>query len=317
MSLYDHTDQLNSDITYLKQANFSDHNTQVLMNAVNRWIAEDLSTHRIRRYIQSWRRMEQLVDFMLDEAGEDDIRDLVADINRGRTHDRDLSCWTRAEYRKAVRKLYVTIGRQDDVDWISCRPKKHEQPRTDPSELVTKSEVHALIDGATNMRDKALIFVLWESGARISELLSTEWRDVTLSMDVTQIRLRKSKTGERTVPVKLCTGHLQEIQRRSGPVFRKQNGDRMPYSTVRSILARARRHTDLPDHKKTNPHALRKSRATYLARHGWNHAQLCKYFGWSATSDAPAVYIRLAKQDVEDAIKNMHRDTDAAQTTLA
>ncbi|RLF00099.1 MAG: hypothetical protein DRJ59_07465 [Thermoprotei archaeon] len=39
-------------------------------------------------------------------------------------------------------------------------------------ELLTEEEVKRLVKHATNLRDKALILTLYESGCRIGELLS-------------------------------------------------------------------------------------------------------------------------------------------------
>lgn len=317
MSFNDPTHQLETELCRLQDANFSYHNTDVLTAFVNQLAAEDLSAARQIRYMQSFRRMQDLIDFRLDDADPGQIHQLVAAVNRGETHEKAIKPWTKAEYRKAVKKLYTSLGEKDMVEFISTKPKKHERPKTDPDELLEKHHVHRLIDGATNTRDAALIFALWETGARIKEFLSMQWSDVTTDTDVTRIRIRNSKTGQRTVPVIASTPHLQAIQQDDGPVWRKQTGDRMPYSTVRSIIQRARRHADIPDHKKTNPHAFRKSRATYLASQGMNEANLCKLFGWAEGSRQPAVYIRLADTDVENAVRSIHSDKhDAVQTTL-
>jgi len=87
-------------------------------------------------------------------------------------------------------------------------------------------------------------------------------------------------------------------------IFVKINkGESISYSTVNASIKRARSHCKVD--RKTNPHAFRKGRATYLAKHGWNAAQLCKYFGWS-DFDTARHYIRLAKNDLDYAFRKLH-----------
>lgn len=70
-------------------------------------------------------------------------------------------------------------------------------------------------------------------------------------------------------------------------------------------MRRIRKKTDIPDRIKTNPHAFRKGRATYLAAQGMNQAQLCEFGGWVQGSGEVAVYIRMAESDVEQGIREI------------
>ena len=47
-------------------------------------------------------------------------------------------------------------------------------------------------------------------------------------------------------------------------------------------------------------HALRHSRATFLARQGKNESFLRLYFGWSGKSNQPTNYVKLVQSDIKD-----------------
>lgn len=71
-----------------------------------------------------------------------------------------------------------------------------------PDDLLTEEEVRKLIVNSDNARDKALIAVLYESGARRGEIVNCKLKDVTEFHRGTEhgYRLKlKGKTGERQV----------------------------------------------------------------------------------------------------------------------
>lgn len=53
------------------------------------------------------------------------------------------------------------------VRWIKTTLKKHD--RKLPEDMLNEEEVESMIDTTLNKRDKAIIALLWDIGARIGE----------------------------------------------------------------------------------------------------------------------------------------------------
>jgi integrase len=145
------------------------------------------------------------IDFPLDDPEKSELKAMVAKINQSGLKDKDYSVWTRAEFKKGIKSFYkFQTGEEDPeiLDFLTVNVKKKDKPKADPQELPCPSDVKKLVQAASNRRDEALIFVTWDTGARIGEILNLRWKDVKFGDELTQIRFRESKTGERRVPVR-------------------------------------------------------------------------------------------------------------------
>src|SRR3990170_8862810 len=78
-----------------------------------------------------------------------------------------------------------------------------------PEEILTEDDIKKLVESANNLRDKAFILVLYESGCRIGEILSLRIRNVQFD-DYGAALIVSGKTGDRRVRIiasapKLCS----------------------------------------------------------------------------------------------------------------
>ena len=62
------------------------------------------------------------------------------------------------------------------VRWIKTKLKKHD--RKLPEDMLKEEEVELMIDTALNKRDKAIIALLWDIGARIGEIGNLRVKDI-------------------------------------------------------------------------------------------------------------------------------------------
>lgn len=307
----------------IKQSNLSQHNIQLILEFKNHLMAENLSIDRLSRYMSSFNTLAPHINFKLDEPDKKDLKKLVGKINQNQIkEDKEYSVWTLAEFKKLIRKFYkFQTGEEEPaiIDFVTVNVKRNEKPKTDPDELPAPKEVKELVQTASHKRDEALIFLLWDTGGRIGEVLNLKWKDLRFGEQLTKVRFRESKTGERKVPIRESVETLKEWRREhprsSEPdshVFvnlrnrqRQEDKDypQMTYSAASNRIRKISKDAGLDC--KTNPHAFRKGRATYLASQGMNQAQLCEYFGWVQGSDQAATYIRMANKDLEKAVKQI------------
>lgn len=133
------------------------------------------------------------------------------------------------------------------------------------------------IDAANlvRLRDRALLELLYATGARISEVVSLDLDDL---LDSTLVRLFGKGSKERVVPVgryaqqalaaylTRCRPGLVAAGRGTPALFLNQRGGRLTRQSAWSIIAAAAEAANLTSH--VSPHTFRHSFATHLLEGG-------------------------------------------------
>lgn len=140
-------------------------------------------------------------------------------------------------------------------------------------------QIQALLDGidtstATGLRDKALLELLYGTGARISEVTNLDVDDLTRVLEDPELSLRLFGKGskERYVPVGsfsraavdayLVRGRPALVKKANPALLLNQRGDRLSRQSAWEIL---RRHAEAAGiTAEISPHSLRHSFATHL-----------------------------------------------------
>ena len=175
-------------------------------------------------------------------------------------------------------------------------------------QLLLPGDVQKLLAACETQRDRALISILWDSGARIDEILSRNIGHVQFDKYGATVVLN-GKTGERQCRLTSSAPDLQALinthPRRddpSGPIFvtyRRKNSENTRLS-VRSVQNRLKVLAERAGvAKPVHPHALRHGRLTQMAKLGFNESELRIIAGWEANSAMPAIYLHMSGQDVE------------------
>jgi site-specific recombinase XerD/ribosomal protein S27AE len=273
--------------------------------------SEGLSLVRVEKYVNTLRKIGEMLGKDFDKASKKDIEDLVYRIERS-----SYSPWTKHDYKVALKKFYKWLKGNneeypEEVRWIKTTLK--EKDLLLPEQLLTEEEVMKLVDAASNPRDKAFIITLYESGARIGELGSMHIRDVSFEENYARLML-KGKTGSRRVIVIASSPYLatwiQNHPLKNDPdaplwvnIGTVNRYEAMSYPALAKLLRASAQRAGL--NKKIHPHKLRHSRATFLASK-LTEAQMNQVFGWKQGSDMPSVYVHLSGRDLDDAILGVY-----------
>ncbi len=211
---------------------------------------------------------------------------------------RNLSKSTQRQYRHWFNAFFEWA--KVPIELPELKVKKKLLRRED---LVTPEEVKRLLEMADHPRDRALIHVLYETGARASEVLGIKLQDIEFGETLTRIRL-DGKTGPRIVPVFECVGNLQMWlnycrplkptegiwQGRYGPISNVRLGQIMRTLSMKALG------------RRISPHKLRHSCATELLKNPhFTEALIRLRFGWTQSSPIIERYSHLVDQDLENA----------------
>jgi len=145
------------------------------------------------------------------------------------------------------------------------RPRKEWKLPT----VLSEDEIKALFFNTKNVKHRAIMFLIYSAGLRMSELLSLRWSDIDSTRNVIYLRSAKGNKDRITVLSPLAHEYLLHYRELYHPrqwVFEGSSGG--PYSS-RSVNNTIKRHAfQAGINKRVSAHTLRHSFATHLLEGG-------------------------------------------------
>lgn len=189
------------------------------------------------------------------------------------------------------------------------KPRRH----LPVDQLISRNDITRLVEACEKPRDRALIMLMWDSGARISELLDLNIGHVQFDKYGAVI-IVTGKTGMRrlrlisSVPDLQTWVNIHPLRHDAkGPLFitsRTYGGTprRLNRRTVENRLKHLSKQLNIT--KPVHPHAIRHARLTDLVRadgtaKGLSEMELRLVAGWEKNSSMPEVYVHLSGGDIE------------------
>lgn len=176
---------------------------------------------------------------------------------------------------------------------------------------LTEEEVEALLQAPDielplELRDRAMLEILYASGLRVTELVSLRSGQISLSQGVVRIMGKGSK--ERLVPTGEEALHWLRVYMNEGRsellgntlsdvVFPSRRGTQMTRQTFWHRIKLYARRADIK--KNLSPHTLRHAFATHLINHGADLRVVQLLLGHSDLSTTQ-IYTHVAKQRMKE-----------------
>ncbi|MEM2619567.1 MAG: tyrosine-type recombinase/integrase, partial [Candidatus Hadarchaeales archaeon] len=204
--------------------------------------------------------------------------------------EEDGSAHTRHDYKRRVKTFLRWIHQREGRPVPEfVKNIKATKPKGLGCEVLTREEVRRMVEATETQRDRALIYLLYDSGARVGELVSMRVKDVEFDQYGAVVRVR-GKTGKRRVRLIDSVPDLQlwinmhpNKEDPEAPLWPGRGGKPIGIVRVEHMVRRYAEKAGIP--KKVHPHVFRHSRATHLAAMGLTEAQLRGFFGWTRDSE--------------------------------
>ncbi|MFB6115009.1 MAG: tyrosine-type recombinase/integrase [Candidatus Nanohalobium sp.] len=300
--------------------NISEENYELIEDFYQRIKVDDnIGNERIYKYLTSFKSLfdtseeyskKNLIpsDFSLKKATKDDMREVVTRIQSSSYSD-----WAKSDFKVLLKKFYGTIW-GDEFD----RPKRVKKilaadflkksrniQNKRSLEALTPSDVKAMAEAAENPRDKLMPIFMFETGARIGEVLGRDakgyeaegvkLKDIEMKQKYADVEVetlknqqKDSKTLQLVRSVGLLQDWLEQHPRKDDPdahlfvnISKKNKGEVIDQKRFSDVLKELADRAGVE--KPIRNHVFRHSSATYKGTElGWN-AQRLMY--WHGSSD--------------------------------
>jgi integrase/recombinase XerD len=145
------------------------------------------------------------------------------------------------------------------------RPRKERKPPV----VLSDDEVKSLFYHTENVKHRAIMFMFYSAGLRMSELLRLRWIDIDPEKSSIYIRCGKGKKDRRTILSPIAYNylmHYKEIHRTSECVFEGTGGRSYSARSVNNMLKRNALRAGIE--KKISSQTLRHSFAAHMLEGG-------------------------------------------------
>lgn len=184
-------------------------------------------------------------------------------------------------------------------------------------EILTPEQVKQLISACKRLRDKFLIYLLYESGMRIGQALGLRHQDIhSWDKEIEIIPRTDNTNGVRAKSKDTYIVHVSKDlmavyadylineypeDLESDYVFvniwEGEKGNPLTYSSVAALFRRLEKKTGI----NARPHLFRHTHATELIRQGWDMAQVQKRLGHTSVQTTINTYTHLTDNDLKEA----------------
>jgi len=247
----------------------------------------------------------------------EEVKDFVKYLSK----NRKCSVRTRNQRLAAIHSFVVFLFYEHPermFQWQKIKAIPMHRQEKKPVEYLTQDEIAALMstiqtDSLIGLRDKTMLLLLYDSGARVHEIVGLSVGDVRLGKP-SQITLHGKGEKTRIVPLMPTTTSLlktymeksghKDATRSSDALFCNRRGTRISRFGIAYLLEkyaeRARSKTGMLE--SVSPHKLRHSKAMHLLEEGCTHVVIQHLLGHSDLKTT-SIYAKAHPEMVRSALE--------------
>lgn len=269
---------------------------------------------------------KSIVDIYVEDINEYCILKFLDHLEQ--TH----RCKTRTRNARlaAIKSLFAFISREEPDLIVQCQqiqaiPLKRTEHRA--IKYLEDKEIQTMLDAVdinspTGIRDQALLLLLYNTGARVSEIAGLKLDDLQLAGSA-QIKLVAKGNKERSFPLWAETVvALRNYLRKRNPkqsdtnyIFLNNNGLTISRFGIRYLVRKYGflAKDQLPSMSTVNPHVIRHTTAMHLLRAG-NEINMISYWLGHADINTTHIYVEIdmeMKRKMLDSVDSPSIDGEA------
>lgn len=200
-------------------------------------------------------------------------------------------------YHSSLRFFYkFVLGKAWDEDHVPRMRREYHQP-----DILTLDEVERLIDTAKELRNKALIALIYSSGLRVGEAVNLAPEDIYMS--TMQVHVRKSKNhsdrwtilSQRALDLLIDYWHSYNVPREKLFVSLLEPHEPLNKSGAEILIRKIAKEAGIQ--KRVYPHLLRHSFATHLLEQGVSLEYIQSLLG-HRSPNSTCVYLHLTNKAI-------------------
>ncbi len=278
------------------------------LNSVKRASANTIASYR--------RDLKKLCSYMIS-IGISDIQDINAtDLNTYVIHLREegMSTATVSRNIASIKSFFMFLFKRGIVKEDCAEQLKPPKIEKKLPEILTVSEVNLLLEQPSRsnpkeIRDKAMLELLYATGMRVSELISLKLEDVNLTMNYI---LCRDANKERVIPIENAAksalehyikGARESMCGGSEYLFTNMKGQPMTrqgfWKLIKSYAKKAGIDKDI------TPHMIRHSFASHLVSNGADLKAVQEMLGHSDISTTQ-IYLKSRQSRIKEEYDRAH-----------
>lgn len=296
----------------LRNGIITPHDQQLILEYIGeRTVTKDLSISRVNKivtHLVGWRRF---LPVQFSDASIAEIYTAVTSLKNGTSlKGKPFSQNTVHDYIRILKPFLRWMNEEGYNDLNLTKIKRIQAPPVDqetksPEDILTAREIEQLLEASKDLRNRAIIGVLYESGCRIGELGRLRWKDTVFDEYGVKIYLADKKTKKRRYSRLTFAAPYLAAWRVEYPgtptddnlVFISQRGNPLEYTAFLRVLQRTAKAAGIM--KRIHPHLLRSSRITHMVSLNYQESVIKKSMWGNLKTDMFEVYVRLGEDDID------------------
>lgn len=218
-------------------------------------------------------------------------------------------------------KFELSVVNKNELEIMPKKQKKNYYESPD-IKYFSSAQIKTLIENTDKLFHRMILRLLFESGGRITEVLSIKYKDIDFNAcKITMITLkRRSKKIDRVVPV--SDKLLKEISQYALKLGLKNNDYIVSRNGKKHILCQAVNHMIKKQVVKTlgpdflplaHPHTFRHSRAIFLLDNGINLSTIKRFLGHVNIANS-LIYLQYSTKDYCESFDKVNKIFESIQT---
>lgn len=220
---------------------------------------------------------------------------------------------------KSIYRMVFGMKRGEYPECVSYLNSNAAKNQLRKKDLLSVKEIEAMCRVTAKTRNIAIIKTLWETGARASEFLAIDLKDITIRKEEAEISIRtlKRKDGSIVFRNVLIIDSLPDLLQwlnehpyRNNPesplwvdTYTRKIMKRLSPESLSVIVKGAAEKAGIT--KRVWIHLFRHSRLTWLYQNGVSPLNLQNFAGWTNTGQIET-YVHLCETDTHNNIREAH-----------